>query len=148
MSTIADYLTTEHKRCDDLFVDAENNVSGKSWEPAEALFAQFRDAIEQHFSMEETVLFPAFERATGNSDGPTSVMRTEHRQIRGILLSLTDALTRRDKIAYLGHSESLNIMLQQHNMKEENILYPMTDRVLAAQQRELVEEMRLFAIDA
>jgi len=63
-------------------------------------------------------------------------------------LSLTDALTRRDKIAYLGHSESLNIMLQQHNMKEENILYPMTDRVLAAQQRELVEEMRLFAIDA
>jgi hypothetical protein len=49
MSTIANYLTTEHKRCDDLFVDAENHVSSKAWEPAETLFAQFRDAIEQHF---------------------------------------------------------------------------------------------------
>ena len=148
MTTIADYLTTEHKRCDDLFIDAENNVNGKTWEQAEILFAQFRDAIEQHFSMEETVLFPAFESATGNSAGPTSVMRTEHRQIRGVLSSLTDALARRDKIAYLGHSESLNIMLQQHNMKEENILYPMTDRVLAAQQSDLVEEMRRLAVVA
>lgn len=148
MSTIADYLTTDHKRCDDLFVDAENNVGSKAWERAEASFALFRGAIEHHFSIEEEILFPAFESATSNSNGPTSVMRSEHRQIRGLLSNLADALAQHDRVAYLGHSESLNIMLQQHNMKEENILYPMTNRVLAAQQPVLLAEMHRLAATA
>ena len=31
---------------------------------------------------------------------------------------------------YLGQAETLLIMMQQHNMKEENILYPMCDQHL------------------
>lgn len=148
MSTIADYLTTDHKRCDDLFVDAENNVGSKAWERAEASFALFRRTVEHHFSIEEEILFPAFESATGNSNGPAGVMRSEHRQIRGLLSNLAEALAQHDKVTYLGHSESLNIMLQQHNMKEENILYPMTDRILVAQQPVLLAEMHRLAATA
>jgi iron-sulfur cluster repair protein YtfE (RIC family) len=36
------------------------------------------------------------------------------------------------------------ILLQQHNMKEEQMLYAMCDRVLAAQAGELVEKMRAY----
>lgn len=141
MNTIAGYMTTDHKRCDDFFVEAENCVSSDGWKQAEALFAQFHNAIERHFAMEEKILFPAFESATGSSNGPTAVMRSEHLQIREIISDLVTALAKHDKSAYLGHSESLNIMLQQHNLKEENILYPMSARVLTEQQPELVEEM-------
>ncbi|MFI4939607.1 MAG: hemerythrin domain-containing protein [Burkholderiales bacterium] len=145
MNAIANHLTADHKRCDDFFIEAENCVDSIAWAQAATVFAQFRDALESHFSMEEKVLFPAFENATGNSNGPTDVMRSEHRQIRGIISGLSDAIARCDKNAYLGHSESLNIMMQQHNFKEENILYPMTDRVLSAQKHDLIGEMNRLA---
>ena len=40
------------------------------------------------------------------------------------------ALAQRDESEYSGFSETLLIMMQQHNMKEENILYPMCDAQL------------------
>jgi hemerythrin superfamily protein len=142
MDTITGYLTNDHKRCDALFIEAENYVNTDLWDRAEVCFQQFYQALEQHFAMEEQVLFPTFETAIGSADGPTSVMRVEHQQLRGIISMLKDGLARRDKNVFLGHSDTLNIMLQQHNLKEENILYLMTDRVLSAQKNDVVNAMK------
>jgi iron-sulfur cluster repair protein YtfE (RIC family) len=38
---------------------------------------------------------------------------------------LDNALSAQDKDEYLGLSETLMVMMQQHNMKEEMMLYPM-----------------------
>ncbi|TRZ68118.1 MAG: hemerythrin domain-containing protein, partial [Rhodocyclaceae bacterium] len=38
-------------------------------------------------------------------------------------------------------AETLLILMQQHNMKEENILYPMCDQALAAQVEQLSERI-------
>ncbi len=141
MNTIADYLTHDHRQCDDLFVNAENHVCKDAWVEANSCFNQFRTDIEQHFEMEERVLFSAFEQKTGSTQGPTEVMRNEHRQIRAILEMLMNALALRDKDEYLGHSETMNIMTQQHNLKEENILYPMTDQLLVKIKPDLIAAM-------
>ena len=42
---------------------------------------------------------------------------------------------------YFGIAETLLIMMQQHNMKEENILYPMCDQHLAEEAEELVQQL-------
>jgi hemerythrin-like domain-containing protein len=97
--------------------------------------------MRRHFSMEEDVLFPAFEQRTGMSGGPTFVMREEHRQMNGLLAEMGAALARRDGQAYLGQSETLLMLMRQHNMKEENILYPMSDQALADRQSELLAAM-------
>lgn len=141
MNTITGYLTNDHKRCDNLFTEAQYCVFADLWERAEACSQQFFDAIEQHFAMEEKVLFLAFEYAIGSSDGPTGVMRDEHQQIRGIISRLDSALMRRDKNAFLGHSDTLNIMLQQHITKEESLLYGMTDRLLSEQKHDIIQAM-------
>lgn len=141
MNTITDYLTKDHKHCDKFFIEAETCASTGLWERAEACFQQFCDALKRHFAKEEKVLFLAFENAIGSSNGPTGVMRNEHQQIHGIVSMLQDALRRRDQDAFLGHSETLNIMMQQHNLKEESILYLMTDRVLSAQKSEIITSM-------
>jgi iron-sulfur cluster repair protein YtfE (RIC family) len=51
------------------------------------------------------------------------------------------ALERADGAAYLGLSETLLMLMRQHNMKEENILYPMADQALAGEQADLVARM-------
>ena len=46
---------------------------------------RFQDALLHHFAMEEEVMFPAFEARTGMTQGPTAVMRSEHRQMTDLL---------------------------------------------------------------
>ncbi|HZW11680.1 MAG TPA: hemerythrin domain-containing protein [Noviherbaspirillum sp.] len=141
METITGYLATDHKRCDDFFASAETSVSKKQWAEAEASLKDFSAALERHFTMEEKVLFPEFEAATGSTQGPTSVMRMEHQQMRSIVAMLREALDQRDVDNFLGHSDTLNTMMQQHNMKEESILYVMSERVLSGQQHEIIGAM-------
>ncbi len=124
---IAGYLTEDHQRCDALFAEAEQKVSEGDWAAARTAFDRMRQAIEHHFAMEEEVFFPAFEETTGMTMGPTQVMRQEHAQMRALFDAMAGALESGDAEAYLGDSETLLILMQQHNAKEEQILYPMLD---------------------
>lgn len=142
MPLIAPYLTAEHHHCDALFAEAENAVAARDWPEAQGRFQAFRQATLTHFEREEGVLFPDFEARTGMSDGPTRVMRAEHVQMRQTLAAMAGALARRDETVYLGLSETLLMLMRQHNMKEEQILYPMSDQALAAEAGEVVGRMR------
>lgn len=141
MNTVTDYMSIDHKHCDEVFAALENSVRNGRWDTAIEAFKAFIGAMQVHFDMEETVLFPAFEQATGSSAGPTAVMRGEHQQMREIFDELRDALDRQEADDFSGVADTLNIMLQQHNMKEEGILYPMADRMLSARRDALLTEM-------
>jgi iron-sulfur cluster repair protein YtfE (RIC family) len=123
-------LFQHHKQCDEIFADAEEACSNGDWAAGAGAFASFAGQLEAHFLSEEEVLFPAFESATGMTSGPTEVMRGEHRQMRDLLAQMKQALADRDSDGFGGTAETLLIMMQQHNMKEENILYPMCDSAL------------------
>lgn len=145
MTRISHFLSEDHTACDDRFAAAENAVAAKDWPQAKAAFDAFNLGMQRHFAMEEDVLFPAFEARTGMSGGPTSVMRAEHAQMNGLLEQMSAALTGSDAQAYLSLSETLLMLMRQHNMKEENILYPMSDQALAQDQAELVRRMAALA---
>lgn len=142
MSTILAFLGGDHRMCDDLFASAEEAVGQKNWGVAHKLFDQFHATMTHHLAMEENVLFPAFEAQTGTTVGPTQVMRMEHEQMRELMQSMAHAVIKTDFEGYLGLSETLNMLMQQHNLKEENMLYPMTDRVLAGERDQLLHAMK------
>ncbi|MHB1353964.1 MAG: hemerythrin domain-containing protein [Thiobacillus sp.] len=141
MSTIVDFLGADHRACDDLFASAEAAAAQKNWDSARALFTRFHDAMEHHLTMEEEVLFPAFEARTGMAAGPTQVMRSEHVQMRGLMTDMANAVAASNRDGYLGLSETLNMLMQQHNLKEENMLYPMSDQVLGSERDGLIRTM-------
>ncbi|MEW6120694.1 MAG: hemerythrin domain-containing protein [Pseudomonadota bacterium] len=141
MESIAEYLGQDHAHCDALFAEAEAAASQNDWGQAAAAHAAFRHAMAHHFAMEETVLFPAFETASGSAAGPTQVMRSEHVQMNALFDAMDAALRDRDSSAYLGHAETLLWLMRQHNLKEESVLYPMSDRVLVQQRAELLGRM-------
>jgi len=144
MSTISAYLTSDHHRCDELFAQAEEAVAKGDWAKAEAGFDQFLASMRHHFGMEEEIAFPAFEQATGVSNGPTWMMRMEHNQMREVFDRMTSAIAAHNAGNYLGLSETLLIVMQQHNMKEEQMLYPMSDQVLGEGRADVVERMQAF----
>lgn len=130
LSEISQYMTQDHRSCDEHFAAAEEAVNDQNWEEATTKFAKFEEAMERHLGMEEDTLFPEFEQVTGNTVGPTQMMRMEHGQMRDLIQQMRVALASQDADTYLGVSETLLVMMQQHNVKEEQILYPMTDQAL------------------
>ena len=134
-------MADDHRQCDDYFVAIEQAVHKGEWDSARAAFVHFRDAVLRHLDVEETVLFPAFEERTGMRMGPTQVMRGEHAQMRELIEAAEAALVGHDADEYSGNAETLLILTQQHNMKEENILYPMCDQHLGPQLDALLPQL-------
>ena len=137
MSLPTQVLPAHHRHCDDLFVAAEEATQRGDWAAAAPGFELFHGQMKAHFEAEEGLLFPAFEAATGMSAGPTQMMRHEHEQMRSLLSHLAAACAAHDGEAYAGVAETLLMLMQQHNMKEENILYPMCDQALGAEAERL-----------
>lgn len=143
MDTIPSYMTARHRHCDESFIAAESAVSANNWDEAAQQWTVFAEDLEHHLQQEETVLFPAFEQATGMTAGPTQVMRAEHSQMRQLAAEMSDQVTAQNKDQFLGLSETLMILMQQHNMKEEQMLYPMTQAHLP-DAAETLTEMQAF----
>lgn len=130
MSDVTTYMSGDHKACDDLFVALEAAISEDDWETAGSGLETFLERMTHHFEIEEGQLFPEFERLTGMAMGPTRIMRMEHEQMRGLFEELRAGMAARDADTLLGVAETLNVLMQQHNLKEEEIIYPMTDQAL------------------
>jgi len=139
--SIREFMSKDHKFCDEGFAEFENAVVKGDMDVANVAFIKMQKEFEEHFEMEEKTLFPEFEAKSGMSCGPTEVMRQEHEQIRFNIEMIKKALDTNNKNQILGACESLNILTQQHNSKEEQILYTMCDQVLFSEADELIKKM-------
>ncbi len=130
MAPLSQKMAAHHTYCDDVFARAEAAAERGDWDACALAANAFRDDVLAHFSTEEDCIFPAFEAATGMTEGPTRVMRGEHAQMRDLMAALVAAADASDADAFSDAAETLLILMQQHNMKEENILYPMCDQTV------------------
>lgn len=140
--TISSFLTEDHRSCDDMFATLENSVASGNWLEVEKVFNSFSSDMQHHFDMEEKVMFPHFEARTGMSGGPTAMMRMEHQQKTQILSQMKSDVEKKDKDHFFGLSETLMMLMQQHNMKEEQMLYRMADQHLGSDSAIVVSEMK------
>lgn len=130
MSTPMKILISQHRHCDETWARVEAAVRESRWQEAAPAYADFVKELSAHLDLEEQVLFPAFEQATGVTHGPTQVMRMEHDDMRDLLTQLNTSVAGKDARATLSAGETLLVLVQQHNMKEENMLYPMCERAI------------------
>ena len=113
MSRIAETMSRDHAACDERFSAAEAAAA-------------------------EGELFPAFERRTGMTEGPTETMRVEHAEMRELVRQLDAALEAADAAEFLGLADTLNVLMQQHNLKEEQVLYALLDEALGGDAEPLL----------
>lgn len=146
MSTIKEYLSADHKRCDELFASMEDAVAS-SIDSSKEAFELFAGETERHFQMEERVMFLEFENKTGMTQGPTAMMRMEHTQMRNLINDMGKAIDDGNKDKFFSNSETLMILMQQHNMKEEQMLYTMAQQHLSADSDRIVDMMQSMVVE-
>jgi len=144
MSTIKEYLSADHERCDGLFASMED-AAAKDMNNVKEAFEKFAYETERHFQMEERVMFLEFEQKTGMTQGPTAMMKHEHAQMRNLLKEMAIAVESKDKNKFFGNSETLMILMQQHNMKEEQMIYSIAQEQLGDDADHIISRMRTVA---
>ena len=104
-----------------------------------------------HHGKEEELLFPEMEKAGIPRDrGPIGVMLAEHVQGRSYVRAMGEAVEalkggdQEAKGKFIENARNYIALLTQHIEKENNILFPMGDRVLGRDlQKELVEKFEV-----
>ncbi len=122
------------------------DVSLDVFEKAVDFIRTFADRC--HHGKEQDTLFPLMsERGIPRPGGPIAVMLMEHEQGRQYVRGLAEALAKYErgdkaaKSAIVENARGYAELLDQHIYKEDNILYPMGDKVLSkSDNKELLEK--------
>jgi len=131
-SGLAAFFEQDHRDCDARWADVEELLDTQDVDAARPAWQKFNTGMRRHIAMEEEVLFPAFESAAKmGAGGPTAVMRMEHQQMRGLLDQIESAMESGDAEQAMDLGDTLLMLIQQHNIKEEGMLYPMAENILA-----------------
>lgn len=100
-----------------------------------------------HHKKEEEVLFKSMvENGLSTQQGPVAAMLYEHEQGRAYIRGLSEAALRLqsgDKSAIpavVSNARGYAMLLNGHILKEDQVLFPLADRVIPAAQQEAVME--------
>ncbi|MCC6418465.1 MAG: hemerythrin domain-containing protein [Gemmataceae bacterium] len=133
-ATVQTSFAHDHDRLDQL-LETYRQLKHTDFASAKQAFREFKFGLQRHIIWEETVLFPLFEEKTGMRDqGPTAVMRFEHREIGRCLEALHEKVRQQD-VDSDREEQALLQILSAHNQKEENVLYPAIDRLSSEEER-------------
>lgn len=147
MESITAWMQQDHVLIDGILERATAAAQAGDLAALEREATLFLQRLERHIDMEENLLFPAFEERTGmTAAGPSVQMRAEHQQMHGILAQMRDAMKTHDAAGYQRASRALFEILVPHNMKEEQMMYPMLDDAMGADGAALLDEVKAMAI--
>ncbi|MDT8861393.1 hemerythrin domain-containing protein [Alkalihalobacillus sp. MEB130] len=108
---------------------------------------KFVSQLDPHSEKEEGVLFPMVARYIGKDTGPILVMEYEHDQAKAHLrqfleetTNLQESLTRDELVTITKRYNDAFKILQGHFLKEEEILFPLAQRLLSDEEKLSLEE--------
>jgi len=109
--------------------------------------ADFTVQLKKHAVKEDDVLFPMMALHIGREFGPIAVMESEHEQAEMNLERFLDAagpaeaeLSDEEGRFIAGYAALAHSILTQHFSKEENVLFPMAERMLSDEEKEQLGE--------
>ncbi|MBL1141475.1 MAG: cation-binding protein [Proteobacteria bacterium] len=121
----------------------ENNDEGNMLLEKAQDFIDFikKFADNYHHAKEEDVLFKHLQTPGVLSHcNPLPVMFSEHDQSRIFLKNMTEAVATSNRESFCENALNYGQLLQQHIMKENNILYPMAEEGLSDENKVALEK--------
>ncbi len=142
MESIDQIMQHDHERLDLLLEQSAEAVSHGAWQEAAHFLEAFRHGIvDGHMTVEESTLFPAFERQKGDAaQSLTALLRKGHQDLRIFFEEMAEAIQEQDAETFEDLLGTVQTILKQHDAREENELYPflttaLTDHGEAAGRR-------------
>ncbi len=133
MKSIEQIMQHDHERLDALLEAGAKKLQEGQWHESTELLEQFRYGIEDcHMVVEETLLFPAFEKHSGNADHPlTTLLCKGHQDLRIFIQEMQEAISSQDTEEYDAILSTVRALLKLHDNKEETELYPYLSAALS-----------------
>lgn len=132
MADVVERLNAEHRVIEQVLgaleTAAEREVPLAFYRDALRFLREYADGC--HHAKEEEQLFPAMEARGLPAEGPTAVMREEHRIGRAYLARLAAHLESGNLAGLRGESLGYAALMRDHIYKEDEILFPMALSVL------------------
>jgi len=98
--------------------------------------------LDPHSEREEGALFPLMAKYIGRQMGPIAVMEYEHELAKQNLKKFLEAVEQLEGTADAGRAKEIasyalqaHAVLTDHFMKEENVLFPMAENMLNAEEK-------------
>lgn len=147
MESITSYMEQDHVLIDGFAERAVAAAQAGDWGAMQREGGEFLQRLRRHIEMEEDVLFPAFEERTGmTGGGPSQQMRVEHEQMQPILAAMEQAAGAQDGAGFRRATQQLLDILQPHNVKEEQMMYPMLDQAVGEGAQSLLRDVKAMAV--
>ncbi len=141
-----------HRELDELFLQHQEALLSLDIDQAIERLRVYEGKLLPHMRDEEERLLPVYAARAGRIlGGPVEFFLGEHRKMREFLDSFHAdlermreeplAVRRRSVIALMDHQAMYKHLVEHHDLREKNILYPQLDRVTSEGERlELLQE--------
>jgi regulator of cell morphogenesis and NO signaling len=128
-------------------IDQELNVEENFYKLIKKV-KEFKGALDPHSEREDGVLFPMMGAYIGTTSGPIAVMEYEHDQAKSNIGAFLDKAevgesTTDEKKMLAELVQNAYFILTDHFNKEENVLFPMAERMLSdLEKAELLQKIQ------
>jgi hemerythrin-like domain-containing protein len=117
-------------------VDKEETVEREDVECILRFLRVFAD--DHHQAKEECALFPELRRVSSPEESSVRRMLFEHDQERSLVEALEEALHTRNRNEFVLFANRFGALIRNHIDKEDHILFEIVDRILSAEQDDIV----------
>jgi regulator of cell morphogenesis and NO signaling len=127
----------------DIGMDQEKTDWSRQLAELKEMVDAFVQKLDPHSEREEGTLFPLMAKYIGRQVGPIAVMEYEHELAKNNLKTFGEAVEQvKEQVDAERAKEIASYALQAHSvltdhfMKEENVLFPMAENMLSAEEKE------------
>lgn len=134
-----------HRGLKELFLRHQEALLASDLEQARRLLLEFEATLYHHIQVEEEILLPVYaERAGRVPGGPPELFLGEHRNLKTFVAEFKERLgemrpgapgLRRQTITLFDREAVFKQVVEHHDLREQNLLYPHLDRVTTPEER-------------
>ncbi len=134
-----------HEQLTELFLTHQEALLALDVNLALSRLQQFEQELRAHMQVEEELLLPVYSRAGQIPGGPIVFFTGEHRKMLEFLARFTETLQQlktkpanlpREIIKLFDVEAMFKHLMEHHDLREQNILYPTLDKVTTESERE------------
>lgn len=132
------------ERMVDLLEKKDSDMDFKPFLEAAEFIKGFAD--DYHHKKEEDVLFRVMvQNGMSEQAGPIAMMKYEHQQGRAFTMAVRQAAEKgiagdpSAKNSLISYARSYILLLREHILKEDNVLFPMAERIIPLAQHDFVD---------
>jgi iron-sulfur cluster repair protein YtfE (RIC family) len=133
-------MSADHQLLDELWHQCLEGIEHFDVQRVRDRFNRLAHAWQRHMRVEEEIFFAAYsEHERSGAAALIADARAEHREIAAMLERLSPLMTARDHstmtVIVASQPCSPTTVFQSHQVKEQDVLYPMMDRAIAHDEK-------------